>query len=129
MRWNWPTVEAIFGSLLPVIRQETDDSYNPIRHWRVPEIEGCKPAAGQVALVKFAQFLSHNLERQHLSLFQLSLKRRSKCLQGTRCNRMPLLDPGLNGADVMRIVLDDHPDQGLAPFPMPPTVFVKRINV
>ena len=66
MRWNWPTVEAIFGSLLPVIRQETDDSYNPIRHWRVPEIEGCKPAAGQVALVKFAQFLSHNLERQHL---------------------------------------------------------------
>lgn len=34
----------------------------------------------------------------------------------------------LNGAAVMRIVPDYHPGQGLAPFPMPPAVFVERIK-
>jgi len=34
----------------------------------------------------------------------------------------------LNGADVPRIVLDYHASQGLAPFAMPPAVFVERIE-
>jgi hypothetical protein len=41
---------------------------------------------------------------------------------------MPLLDPGLNRSAVLRIVFDHHPRQRLAPFPMPPTVFVERIK-
>src|SRR5258708_13545874 len=41
---------------------------------------------------------------------------------------MPLFNPALNGADVLRIVLDYHAGQGLAPFAMPPAVFVEGIK-
>src|SRR5260370_1828908 len=38
---------------------------------------------------------------------------------------MPLFNPALNGADVLRIVLDYHAGQGLAPFEMPLAGFVE----
>ena len=34
---------VLITSEASVIRQQTDDSYNPIRLEGVPEIEGCKP--------------------------------------------------------------------------------------
>src|SRR5713101_6844239 len=41
---------------------------------------------------------------------------------------MPLFDPALHGADALRIVVDYHPGQGLAPFAMPLAVSVERIE-
>src|SRR6201993_1880255 len=41
---------------------------------------------------------------------------------------MPLLDPALNVANVIGMILDYYPGQGMAPFPMPPAVFVERIK-
>jgi hypothetical protein len=121
---------AILGSLtcplavLPACLSREGDMF------RIQECRTSQPAshAGQVIPIVFVQMLCHSVERSHLDVFQLSLKRGSKCLYRTCCNRMPLIDPPLDCAAVMRIVFDHHPDQSPAPFSMPSTIFVERIE-
>src|SRR5882724_10516495 len=84
--------------------------------------------AGQVIPIILVQLLTHTVERRHLGIFQSSIKDGSKGLHGTRRNRMPLLDPTLDGGPAVRIVFDDHPGQRSCPFSMPLAVFVQRIK-